>query len=137
MSGRAAAALLVGLVLVLALAGTGAALLRGEDVPPRVVAPPLASLAPDARSADELARAACVRLRLAAQGIRAGAAADAVRRELAGARALSAAALRGDARYAPLSGGIAALDEAVRRNDPVAATEGLRTALASCDAAAG
>lgn len=100
--------------------------------PPRVTAPPLASLAPDARTADDLARLACVRLRLAAQGIRAGSAAETVRRELAAARVLAAEAVRRDGRFAALSGGVAALDEAVRRDDGAAAAAGLRVALADC-----
>lgn len=99
---------------------------------PRVAVPPLASLAPDVRTAEDFAATSCTRLRLAAQGIRAGSAAGTVRRELAAARALAAEAVRRDGRFAALSGGIAALDEAVRRDDGPAAAAGLRVALEEC-----
>lgn len=108
------------------------ALTGGPAEAPRVAAPPLASLAPEARTADDLAGLACVRLRLAAQGVRAGGAAETVRRELAAARVLAAEAVRRDGRFAALSGGVAALDEAVRRDDAAAAAAGLRVALAAC-----
>ena len=103
-----------------------------RDEPTRVVADPVASLAPDAESPADFAQAACVRLRLAVQGISADSTAETVRRELAAARVLAAEALRGDGRYAPLSGGIAALDEAVRRDDAAAAATGVRVAAAAC-----
>ena len=105
---------------------------RTSEPTVRVPAPPLASLAPQARTADELARAACVRVALAAQGIRAGGSAQTVRRELSAARALAAEAVRRDGRFAALSGGIAALDEAVRRDAGPDAAVGVRVALAEC-----
>jgi hypothetical protein len=126
------------LVLVLVLvAAVGVAvavvLLAGRPSDrPRVAAPPLASLAPDARTGPELAAAACLRLRRAAQGIRAGGDAETVRGELAAARVLAAEAVRRDGRFAALSGGAAALDEAVRRDDGPAAVVGLRVALEEC-----
>jgi len=127
---RTVAALLLGAVTV---AGPviGAVLLlgSGQEAAPRVPAPPVASLAPGARSADDFARAACVRLRLAAQAVQADAAAATVRTELAAARALAAAALRRDGRYAALSGAVAALDEAVRADEGATAAGGLRVAL--------
>ena len=94
--------------------------------------PPLASLAPGASTAEDYAEAACVRLRLAAQGVAADSAASVVRRELAAARALAAAALRRDGRWAGLSGGIAALDEAVGADDGAAAGPALQVALREC-----
>ena len=132
MTTRVRAVLLGGLALIAVLVVAGVGLLASSDLPARVTAPAVASLAPDARTSDDFAQAACVRLRLAAQGITAGGAADAVRTELAAARALAAEALRQDGRYAPLSGGLAALDEALRRDDPGAASAGLRVALDAC-----
>lgn len=129
MSRRALAVLLAGLLLG---AGLGWLLLGESDEPARVVAPPPASLAPGATDAEDFARAACVRLRLAAQGIAADSAAETVRRELAAARALAAEALQRDARWAALSGGIAGLDEAVRVDDGSSAAAGLRVALEHC-----
>lgn len=137
MSRRAVAVLVLGLLVVAALLATGVLLLRPEPPPPRVSAPPLASLAPDAGSADDLARAACVQLRLAAQGIQAGSAAQDVRGQLAAARALAAQAVREDGRWAALSGGVAALDEAVRRDEGAAAAAGLRVALQECEGVTG
>lgn len=97
-----------------------------------VASPPLASLAPGATSAADYADAACVRLRLVAQGVAADSSAAVVRRELAGARVLAAAALRRDGRWAGLSGGIAALDEAVAADDGAAAGPALQVALREC-----
>jgi hypothetical protein len=119
-------------VLAVAVAGVVALAAGSSSDRPRVPAPPIASLAPQARTAPDLAAAACVRLRLAAQGIRAGGAADTVRHELAAARALAAEAVRRDGSFAALSGGVAALDEAVRRDDGPAAAVGLRVALEEC-----
>jgi hypothetical protein len=132
-TGRVVAVLVLGVLLVTGLLAAGLLLLRDDPAPARVTAPPVASLAPGARTGQDLARAACVQLRLAGQGIRAGAAAQQVREQLAAARALAAQALQEDAGYAALSGGLAALDEAVRRDEPAAAVSGLRVALASCD----
>lgn len=98
----------------------------------RVSAPPLASLAPDATTAADYAEAACVRLRLVAQGVAADSSASVVRQELAAARVLAAAALRRDGRWAGLSGGIAALDEAVSADDGAVAVPALQVALAEC-----
>lgn len=120
-------------VLLGGLLAIGAVLLlRPADEPSRVVADPVASLAPEASGPQDFAEAACVRLRLAVQGISADSAAETVRRELAAARVLAAEALRGDGRYASLSGGIAALDEAVRRDDASGAATGMRVARAAC-----
>lgn len=110
----------------------GLVLLRDPAEPARVASPPVASLAPAARSAEDFAAAACVRLRLAAQSISANSSAERVRAELAAARRLAGEALRLDGSHAPLSGGVAALDEAVRRDDGPRAAEGLRVALAAC-----
>ncbi len=131
---RAAAALGLGVLLVLGLLAGAVVLLRGDDSPARVSAPPVSSLAPGARTPEDLARAACVQVRLAAQGIQAGSEAQAVRTQLAAARALAGQALTGDGRWAALSGGAAALDEAVRRDDGAAAAAGLRVTLAECGA---
>jgi hypothetical protein len=120
------------LVVAVVLAAVAALVARSPSERPRLTAPPIASLAPQARTAPDLAAAACVRLRLAAQGIRAGGAADTVRRELAAARALAAEAVRRDGSFAALSGGVAALDEAVRRDDGPTAVVGLRVALEEC-----
>ena len=100
----------------------------------RVSAPPLASLAPGASSAEDFADAACVRLRLVAQGVAADSAASVVRQELAAARVLAAAALRRDGRWAGLSGGVAALDEAVSADDGAVAGPALQVALRECAA---
>lgn len=100
----------------------------------RVSAPPLASLAPDATSAADYAEAACVRLRLVAQGVAADSSASVVRRELAAARVLAAAALRRDGRWAGLSGGIAALDASVAADDGAVAGPALQVALRECAA---
>ena len=130
MTGRVLAALVVGALLVVGLL---VAVLRESPAPARVAGPALASLAPAGADADDLARAACVRLRLAAQAIRADSPAERVRTELAAARVLAAEAVREDGTFAPLSGGVAALDEAVRRDDGAAAAVGLRVALDQCD----
>jgi hypothetical protein len=122
---------LLGLLLAGLLLG-GSQLLRAEPAPARVTAPPADALAPGARTPEELARAACVQLRLAAQGLQADSSAPDVRSELAAARVLAAEALRGDARFTQLSGGAAALDEAVRADDPGAAAVGVRVALDAC-----
>lgn len=111
-------------VLLLALVGCSSS---GD-----VVAPPLSSLAPAATTAADYAEAACVRLRLVSQGVAADSAASVVRGELAAARVLAAAALRRDGRWAGLSGGIAALDEAVSADDGAAAGPALQVALAEC-----
>ena len=120
LAGLAAAALAVLLAAVV--------LLRPVPVP----APRVSELAPTARTPEDLARAACVRVRLAGQGVQADAAARVVRAELRAARVLAAEAVRRDGRWAGLSGGVAALDEAVAADDPVAAGLGLQTALAAC-----
>lgn len=99
---------------------------------PRVDAPSLEELAPEARTAADFAKLSCVHVRLSAQAIQADAAASTVRRELASARALAAEALRRDGRYAALSGGVAALDEAVRNDRGQEAATGLRVALDRC-----
>lgn len=125
--------LVAGALVAAGLLAAGLALLRPDSTPARVTAPPVASLAPDASSPEDLARAACVQLRLAAQGIQAGGAAQDVRTQLASARALAAQAVRGDGRWAALSGGVAALDEAVRRDSGSAAAAGLRVSLEQCD----
>jgi len=134
---RVAVVLVLGVALVVGLAVVAAVmvLLPRPETPSRVSSPPVASLAPDAHTPEDFARAACVRLRLGAQGIRADSSAETVRTELAAARALAAEAVRGDGRYAGLSGGVAALDEAVRRDQPDSAGVGLRIALAECDIA--
>ena len=134
MRGRVLAVLLIGVLLVVGLAVLGFLLRGGDEAPAPVTAPPAASRAPEARTPDDFGRAACVRLRLAAQGISANSAADSVRRELAKARVLAGEALRGDGRYASLSGAAAALDEAIRNDDGVAAVTSLRVALDACDA---
>jgi len=108
-------------------------LVRPDPLPARVSAPAAASLAPNARTPEDFARAACVQVRLAAQGIQAGSAARGVRAQLASARALAAQAVREDGRWAALSGGVAALDEAVRRDEGAAAATGLSVALQQCD----
>ena len=102
------------------------------SAPERVTAPPAASLAPGAADAEDFADASCVRLRLVQQGIAADSAAEVVRRELASARVLAAEALRRDGRWAALSGGVAALDEAVRRDEGEVAADALRVALEQC-----
>lgn len=122
------------LLLVIALAGAVVAVTVLVGPASRVRAPSVRELAPEARTAADLARAACVRLGLAAQVIRADGAAETVRTELAAARTLAAAAVRREARFASLSGGIAALDEAVRHDDADAAGVGLRVALEQCEA---
>lgn len=132
MTARGVLVLSLGLLLVVALVVAGALLLREPAAPARVSAGPVTSLAPEARTPADLARAACVRVRLAAQGISADSAAETVRTQLAAARALAAEAVRGDGGWAPLSGGVAALDEAVRRDDGPAAEVGLRVALEEC-----
>ena len=90
------------------------------------------ALAPSARSARDFAVAACVRVRLAEQGVLANARADTVQQSLAEARTLAGEAARRDPVWLGLSGGVAALDEAVRRNDGTAAGIGLRSARAAC-----
>ena len=73
-----------------------------------------------------------LRLRLVAQGVAANSSAAVVRRELAAARVLAAAALRRDGRWAGLSGGVAALDEAVEADDGAVAGPALAVALREC-----
>jgi hypothetical protein len=128
---RVLAMLAAGLLVV---AGLGLWLLRGSDEPARVVAPSAVSLAPGAVDAEDFAQAACVRLRLVEQGIAAESAASTVRRELASARVLAAEALQRDGRWAALSGSVAALDEAVRRDDGATAVQALRVAQQECKA---
>lgn len=82
--------------------------------------------------ASRLAAESCVRLRLVQQGIVAGSAADTVRTELADARTLAAEAAGKDSAYVALSGGAAALDEALKRDDPGAAAIAVRVVRASC-----
>ena len=117
------------------LAGAGAVLwlttLFGP--PPRVAAPRLEELAPQARNASDFAELSCVHVRLANQSIQADAAATTVRTELASARALAAEALRRDGRFAALSGGVASLDEAVRHDDGEAAGVALAVVSEQCD----
>ena len=100
--------------------------------PPRVTAPALEKLAPGARTPADFARLSCVHVRLAGQAIQANAPAKTVREELASARALAAEALRRDGRYAQLSGGVAALDEAVRNDNGAAASTGLTVTMNTC-----
>lgn len=127
------------LVLLVVAAGVGVGVLvalwlfRSPDVPSRVRAPSVRELAPNARTPVELAEAACVRVDLATQAIQANAAADTVRKELAAARLLAAEAMKGDARFVALSGGVSALDEAVRRDEPEAAALGFRVAAERCE----
>ena len=134
MTARVLAVLLLGGLLVVALVVAGVLLLRESPPPSRVAVAPAASLAPGASSGEDFARASCVQLRLAAQGILAGGGARDVRTQLASARSLAASAVQEDGRWAPPSGGVAALDEAVRRDDGGAAAAGLRVALQECDA---
>lgn len=100
---------------------------------PRVAAPPLEELAPNARGAGDFARLSCVHVRLANQTIQADAAAATVRTELASARTLAGEALRRDGRFAALSGGVASLDEAIRNDDGDAAAIALRVVLEQCE----
>ena len=127
----------LGVLIMLAVAVAGGLvaffLLRSPTPPERVEAPAVRELAPKARTPAELAEAACVRVDLAIQAIQANAAAETVRKELAAARALAAAAMKVDARFAALSGGVSALDEAVRRDEPEAASLGLRVAAERCE----
>lgn len=129
---------LLALLLALLVAGAAVMAVRAAGPQQRAGAEPrpLSSLAPPGATAGELARLACARLSLAAQGIRAQAAAEPVRRELADARVLAAQAVRQDGRFAALSGGLAALDDAVTRDDGRAAGLALRVALAECAAVA-
>ncbi len=128
----------VGAVLVAGLAACVVAVVVATSADPPVASPTpvetrtAAQLAPAARTPVDFARASCVRLRLAAQGVQADSSAEVVRVELAAARVLAAAALSGDGRWAALSGGVAALDEAVTRDDATAAALGLQSALAAC-----
>ena len=108
-------------------------LFRSSGPPERVRAPSVRELAPNALTPTDLAEAACVRVDLATQAIQANAAAETVREELAAARALAAEAMEGDARFSALSGGVSALDEAVRRDEPEAASLGLRVARERCE----
>ena len=121
------------LVVALAAGVIAAIFYFAPDEPARVNAPPARELAPEARNARDFADAACVRVDLATQAIRANASAATVRAELAAARRLASAALRRDARFTALSGGIAALDEAVRRNDADSASLGLTVVLNACE----
>lgn len=100
--------------------------------PPRVTPPRLEELAPRARTAADYAELSCVHVRLANQTIQADGAAATFRTELASARALAAEALRRDARFAALSGGVSALDEAVRDDDAEAAKVSLAVVLEQC-----
>ena len=102
--------------------------------PPRVSAPSIDQLAPDARSATDFALLSCVHIRLANQAVQADAPSTTARRELAAGRVLAAEALRRDSRFAGLSGGIAALDEAVRTDDARGAAVGLRVTSRECSA---
>lgn len=137
MTGRGVAGLVVGALLVAGLVAAGAALVVGARTPDRVTAPPVESLAPGASGADDFARAACVRVQLATQGIAADSSAETVRGELSAARMLAAEALRRDSAFAALSGGVAALDEAVRRDDPAAAATAVRVTRDACTAVRG
>lgn len=130
---RAAALLLGGLAAV----GLVLWLTTFFGPPPRVAAPPIRDLAPQARTGEDFARLSCVHLRLANQAVESDGPADVVRKELASARALAAEALDRDPAFSALSGGIAALDEAVRRDDGAAAAVGLRVARRQCEALGG
>lgn len=125
------------LIVVLAALVVAAISYFSPSTPPRVTAPPVRELAPDARDAHDLAAAACVRLDLATQAIRANGHAETVRRELAAARSLAAAALQRDARFIALSGGTAALDEAVRRDEGREAEIALKVTSKECAAITG
>ena len=131
-SGRVVLVLLLGTALVAGLVVLGVRLLMRDTAPARVSAPPVASLAPDADTPVDLARAACVRVDLAAQAVRADNPAESVRRELAAARVLAAEAFRQEPGFAALSGAVAALDEAVRRDAPEAGPA-LRVARTECE----
>jgi hypothetical protein len=120
--------LLVVLALLAGVVAVGVLATRGGD---REL-PSAAELAPGATSAKDFAAASCLRLRFVEQGVRANSSADAVRRSLAEARVLAAEASVRDPLWVPLSGGVAALDEAVRRDDPRAADIGLQSARAAC-----
>lgn len=129
-------ALVVPIVAALAAIALAVWWMAREPSPPaRVPAPSISELAPRARTPEDLARAACVRLELATQAVQADGPAATVRQELAAARVLAAEAMRRDASFAELSGGIAALDEAVRRDEPEAAGLGLRIAAEQCGSA--
>ena len=121
---------------VLVLLALAAAACTRSALPPAVSAAPVTVLAPGATSGADLAAAACVRLRLARQGVVANASAQSVQQELAEARELATEAARRDPTYVALSGGVAALDEAVRRDAGADAALGLRVALANCHPAA-
>lgn len=125
----------LGLILLAVLVAAGGVfwLTTLFGPPPRVQSPPLTELAPEARTAEDFADLACVHVRLAGQGVQAGAPAATVREELAAARTLAAEGLRRDTRFASLSGGVAALDEAVRNDDAPAARLGLQVAREECD----
>jgi hypothetical protein len=114
------------------LLALGVLLAAGCQSHAAVPVPPAASLAPDAVSGEDFARAACVQLRLAEQGITADSPAATVRRELAEARELAGAAAARDPAYSALSGGAAALDDAVLRDDPSAADVAVRVVRANC-----
>ena len=115
---------LLGVVLL-----TGCAT-QQEHLP--IAVPAAAVLAPSAVSGADFAAAACTGVRLVQQGITAGAAADSVRRDLAGARVVAAEAARRDPRYQSLSGGVAALDEALRVDDGPTARLAMLVARANC-----
>lgn len=100
-----------------------------------VQVPPAASLASATVSGDELARAACVQLRAVQQGVAADSSSSTVRRELAEARQLAGAAAERNPAYSALSGGAAALDDAVTRDDPAAADVAIRVVQANCKGA--
>ena len=118
-------------VLMLAVALTGCQQLA--PMPEAMPEPQTAGqLAPQARTPTELARASCVRLRLAAQAVQADSAVTVVQAELAAARVLAAAAVRTDGRWAALSGGIGTLELALKADDAEAARVGLETALGAC-----
>ena len=117
-------------VLLLAVVATVVVVVRStSDEPPGASA---AALAPSARTARDFAVAACVRVRLVEQGVQANSAAADVTRSLREARVLAAEAARRDPVWIGLSGGVAALDEAVRADDGTAASIGLRAARAMC-----
>ena len=121
--------LLPALLLAVALTGCQQPAPRPE---PWVELQTAEQLAPLARTPTELARASCVRLRLAAQGVQADSAATVVQAELAAARVLAAAAVRADGRWAALSGGLGTLELALKADDAEAARVGLETALGAC-----
>ncbi|GAC1442900.1 MAG: hypothetical protein NVSMB55_14920 [Mycobacteriales bacterium] len=119
--------LVVALVVLTAVAVGFVVRSSGQQAPPSA-----SELAPGAFTAEQLAQAACVHLRLAQQAVVADSAADTVLVELQRARVLAAAAVDRDSRFSALSGAAAALDAALRADDPGAAGLAVRVVRASC-----